>query len=111
MQQIFFISFTSVVLRMRWQQGSLSMKHDHMFMARNLLHLLSPLFLSQYHTHEELSVDEAMIPFKVRLGIKHYMKDKPTKWGIKVFALADAKTGYNESMYIWQEPVLPNAAI
>ena len=54
-----------------------------------------------------------MIPFKVRLGIKQYMKDKPTKWGIKVFALAYAKTGYNESIYtcIWQEPVLPNAAI
>jgi len=27
------------------------------------------------------SIDEAMIPFKDRLGFKQYMKDKPTIWG------------------------------
>ena len=37
---------------------------------------------STIHTHEELSIDEAMIPFKGRLRIKQYMKDKPTKWGL-----------------------------
>ena len=40
--------------------------------------------------HQQCSVDEAMIPFKGRLAFKQYMKDKPTKWGIKVFVLADA---------------------
>ena len=42
----------------------------YLFKVRNLLDLLSPRFLSQYQTHEELSVDEAMIPFKGRLSIK-----------------------------------------
>ncbi len=37
-----------------------------------------------------VTIDEAMIPFKGRLRFKQYMKDKPTKWGIKVFVLADA---------------------
>ena len=40
--------------------------------------------------HQQCSVDEAMIPFKGRLAFNQYMKDKPTKWGIKVFVLADA---------------------
>ena len=40
--------------------------YDYLFKVRNLL-------------------DEAMIPFKGRLSIKLYMKDKPTKWGIKRF--------------------------
>ena len=75
--------------------------HDYLFKVRDLLDLLSPRFLSQYHTHEELSVDEAMIPFKGRLGIKQYMKDKPTKWGIKVFVLADARTGYTVRLQIY----------
>ena len=44
--------------------------------------------------HEELVVDEAMIPFKGRLGFKQYMKDKPTKWGIKVLVLVDSRNGY-----------------
>ena len=51
--------------------------YDYLFKVRNLLDLLSPRFLYQYHTHEELSVDEAMIPFKGRLSIKQYMKISP----------------------------------
>ncbi len=35
-----------------------------------------------------------MSPFKGRLGFKQYMKAKPTKWGIKVFVLADSINGY-----------------
>ena len=69
-------------------------RYDRLFKVRNLVDLLSPSFLSQYNTHEQLSVDEAMIPFKGRLGFKQYMKDKPTKWGIKVFVLSDAVNGY-----------------
>ena len=49
-----------------------------------MLDLLSPRSESEYHTHEDLSIDEAMIPFKGRLRIKQYMKDKPTKWGSKL---------------------------
>ena len=31
------------------------------------------------------------------LSIKRYMKDKPTKWDIKVFVLADARNGLHYS--------------
>ena len=75
--------------------------YDYLFKVRNLLDLLSPRFLSQYNTHEELSVNEAMIPFKGRLVIKQYMKDKPTKWGIKVFVLADARNGYTVRLQVY----------
>ena len=75
--------------------------YDYIFKVRKLLDLLSPRFLSQYNTHEELSVDEAMIPFKGRLSIKQYMKDKPTKWGIKVFVLADERNGYTVRLQIY----------
>ncbi len=51
---------------------------------------------------DELSVDEAMIPFKGRLGIKqYYMKDKRTKWGIKVFVLAGARNGYTIHLQVY----------
>jgi len=29
-----------------------------------------------------------MIPYKGRLAFKQYIKNKPTKWGIKVFVLS-----------------------
>ena len=53
----------------------------------------SSRFESEYKTNEQVSIDEAMIPFKGRLGFKHYMKDKHNKWGIKVFVLSDATNG------------------
>ena len=75
--------------------------HDYLYKVRKLLDLLSPRFLSEYNPHEELSIDEAMIPFKGRLHIKQYMKDKPTKWGIKVFVLADARNGYTIHLQVY----------
>ena len=59
-----------------------------------------PRLMSEYHVHEELAVDEAVIPFKGRLGFKQYMKDKPTKWGIKVFVLEDSINGYVKHIQI-----------
>ena len=68
--------------------------YDVLFKVRKFLDLIVPLFESEYNTQENVSIDEAMIPFKGRLRFKQYMKDKPTKWGIKVFVLADATNGY-----------------
>ena len=42
-----------------------------------------------------------MIPFKGRLTFKQYMKNKPTKWGIKVFVLSDATNGYVYRLQIY----------
>ena len=56
--------------------------------------LVSPKFEQEYIPHKQVTIDEAMIPFKGRLSFKQYMKDKPVKWGIKVFVLSDAHNGY-----------------
>ena len=68
--------------------------YDRLFKVRELLDIVTPLFESEYTLHKQVTVDEAMIPFKGRLGFKQYMKDKPTKWGIKVFTLSEATNGY-----------------
>ena len=75
--------------------------HDNLFKVRILLDIVSPLFESEYISHEHQSIDEAMIPFKGRLGFKQYMKAKPTKWGIKAFVLADATNGYVRRLQIY----------
>lgn len=48
--------------------------YDALFKVRKLLDLVSPRFFDQYNLHEQVSIDEAMIPFKGRLGFKQYMK-------------------------------------
>ena len=64
--------------------------YDPLFKLRKLLDMITPKLQSEYNPHDQMSIDEAMIPFKGRLGFKQYMKAKPTKWGIKVFVLADS---------------------
>ena len=68
--------------------------HDKLYKVCILLDILSRQFQSNYTPTEYVTIDEAMIPFKGRLGFKQYMKDKPTKWGIKAFTLSDATNGY-----------------
>ena len=75
--------------------------YDPLFKLRKLLDLITSRLQSVYNPHEEMSVDQAMIPFKGRLGFKQYMKAKPTKWGIKVFVLADATNGYVYRLQIY----------
>ncbi len=67
---------------------------DRLVKVRKFLDLITAQFEKLYNMHQECSIDEAMIKFKGRLGFKQYLKDKPIKWGIKVFALADATNGY-----------------
>lgn len=67
--------------------------HDKLFKVRKFLDLILPTFESEYNLPREITIDEAMIPFKGRIGfIQYYMKDKPTKWGLKAFTLSDAST-------------------
>ncbi|XP_070562433.1 piggyBac transposable element-derived protein 4-like [Ptychodera flava] len=58
-------------------------------------------FMEEYQPHRQVSVDECMILFKGRLGIKQYEKSKPVKFGIKVWMLADSVTGYNYNFEVY----------
>lgn len=63
--------------------------YDKLFKVRPLLNRLleymKSLPIEEYH-----SVDEQIIPFKGRNHLKQYVKNKPHKWGYKVFTRAGA---------------------
>ncbi|KAL2096839.1 hypothetical protein ACEWY4_006046 [Coilia grayii] len=42
----------------------------------------------------ELAVDKRMVATKAKTGFTQYIRNKPTKWGIKFFVLADSSNGY-----------------
>ena len=69
-------------------------KTDKLFKVQHFVDLIMIQFLENYTLHQPVTIDEAMIPYKGRLLFKQYMKNKPTKWGIKVFVLNDATNGY-----------------
>ena len=59
-----------------------------------LVECLITKFQARFYPGQELAVDETMVGFRGRFGAKQYMPQKPTKWGIKCFTLADSSTGY-----------------
>jgi len=50
--------------------------------------------LALYQPRQQLAIDERMVKSRHRSGIRQYIKDKPTKWGIKLWVLADSSNGY-----------------
>ena len=54
-----------------------------------------------YEPGKEVSIDEAMIPFKARSSFKQYMPLKPVEHRIKVWARADASNGYVSAFQVY----------
>jgi len=87
-----------VMSRNRWQ-GIKTNRHlndnsnsdqttDKLFKLRPFLDSLSNN-LQKIPIDEKVCVHEQIIPFKVTHSLKVYVKNKPKKWGYKVFALCD----------------------
>jgi len=47
-----------------------------------------------FQPDRNLAIDERLVKSKHRSGIRQYIKNKPVKFGIKLWVIADSKTGY-----------------
>lgn len=68
--------------------------YDKLFKVRPVLDRVIQCCKMELRPQRDLSVDEAMIKFKGRLGMKQYMPMKPVKRGIKVWVCAEASSGF-----------------
>lgn len=68
--------------------------HDPLFKVRPLLEALRNKFQTSYLPAEDITIDEGMCPFRGRFCYKVYMPQKPNKYGIKLYMLSEASSGY-----------------
>ncbi|XP_047103305.1 piggyBac transposable element-derived protein 4-like [Schistocerca piceifrons] len=50
--------------------------------------------IQAYRPSEKVTIDEGICPFRGRVSFRVYMQNKPHKYGLKVYAVAEASSGY-----------------
>lgn len=60
----------------------------------NYLEYIDGKFRQYFIPYEAVVVDESVVKFKSRIAFITYNPNKPTKWRMRIYALADSKTGY-----------------
>lgn len=76
-------------------------EYDRLFRVKPLLETIRLACKTVYHPRRNLAVDERMVACKMNTGMTQYMKAKPTKWGFKLFVLADSSNGYTVDFSVY----------
>ncbi len=72
---------------------------DKLQKIRPLLTTLQSTFSTSFLPPRNMTIDECMVGFKGRSGIKQYVKGKPVKWGYKVWAVVSDNYLLNFQVY------------
>lgn len=93
-------------LQISFQPDSMRGATSKSFKVKAFLKKLENNFKKYYVPDKFISIDECTIGFKGRVAFRVYNKDKPIKWGIKIYALAHASNSYVFSIepYFGQSP-------
>lgn len=81
--------------------------YDRLHKVHPLLKIVQKNIGNCAETEMHMSVDEQMVPFKGHHSLKVYMKNKPKKWGYKVWALA-GQSGYLHKFYVSGDNLVPS---
>ncbi|KAM4536507.1 piggyBac transposable element-derived protein 4-like isoform 1-T2 [Odontesthes bonariensis] len=76
-------------------------KSDRLWKLRCFLDLLLNQYQALYEVNGIVTVDESMVKYKGRLAFRQYLPMKPVKWGVKVWVMAESKTGYVTSFQVY----------
>lgn len=68
--------------------------NDKLVKIREVVEYFANRFKSVYTPTRHIAIDEAMLKWRGRLQFKVYMPDKPDKFGIKSYVLAESLSGY-----------------
>ncbi|XP_008421750.1 piggyBac transposable element-derived protein 4-like [Poecilia reticulata] len=75
--------------------------YDKLFRLRPVYDEILRACQAYYHPKREIAVDERMVATKAKTSMTQYMKNKPNKWGLKLFVLAESISGYTLSFSLY----------
>ncbi|KAK6976570.1 piggyBac transposable element-derived protein 4 [Biomphalaria glabrata] len=67
--------------------------NDKLCKVRMLTTYIRMKCIKLYQPHQNVSIDERMVRNKGKYAFRQYIRDKPTKWGMKLWILADSLSG------------------
>jgi hypothetical protein len=77
-------------------------RHDKLGKVRWLVEHFSQVSKEQYNPEVICTVDEIMVPYKGHYcNIRQYMKGKPVRFGIKIWALASSSSRYVSNVMVY----------
>ena len=83
--------------------------HEPLFKIKDIYEHFQNTFKSVYTPLKEVSLDEAICPWRGNLRFKVYMKDKPNPRGIKLYELCESKSSYVYGFEIYAaDPTISN---
>ncbi|XP_031331299.1 piggyBac transposable element-derived protein 4-like [Photinus pyralis] len=74
---------------------------DRLAPIRDIFDILVSNCKTALNPSSHMCVDEQLVPFRGRAPFRVYMKSKPAKYGIKIWALADCEFNYTVNMQVY----------
>jgi len=75
--------------------------YDPLFKIRPITDTLVTKFQDVYTQEEQITIDEAICPFRGRIFFRVYVKEKPHTYCIEMFELCEAKSGYVYNLEVY----------
>ncbi|GBP83378.1 PiggyBac transposable element-derived protein 4 [Eumeta japonica] len=96
--------FTFLVNNLRFDDASTRTERaaiDRLTPIRDVFEVFVRNCQSAYTPFEYLTIDEELVAFRGRCSFRQYIPSKPAKYGLKLYALVDAKTFYTMNLEIY----------
>lgn len=74
--------------------------YDRLFKIKPLYNQIVTARKAHFQPYKNICVDKRIAASRATTSMKQYAKNKPAKWGFKLFVLADSSTGYTWNFFV-----------